>query len=80
MRAQIEKAVERFPKMSANEQNAARAILKRYVDGKIGLDEAYCELLDESLIPMPSGCGLKAKIHSPDEEARLKELIRGKIL
>lgn len=66
--------------MNAGEQKATRAILQRYLDGKIGLDEAYCELLDESLIPMPSGCGLKAKINSPDEEARLKELIRDKVL
>ena len=55
-----------------------KAILKRYSDGEMGLDEAYYELLEDELIPMPQRCAVSAKIPFTDQdEIRLKEKIRG---
>ncbi len=65
---------------NAPDQEKIRAILRRYVAEEIGLDEAYYDLLEEELIPMPQRCGLSAKIpHTPEDEIRLKEKIRGKL-
>jgi len=53
-----------------------KAILERYAEGSIGLDEAYYEMLDEELIPMPQRCCLSAKIQTTaEDEQRLKEKI-----
>ena len=63
------------------DQEKIRAILKRYAADEIGLDEAYYDLLEEELIPMPQRCGLSAKIpHTAEDEIRLKEEIRSKLL
>ena len=57
------------------------AILKRYAADEIGLDEAYYDLLEEELIPMPQRCGMSAKIPlSEEDEIRLKEKIRSRLL
>ena len=62
------------------DQVKIRAILKRYVAEEIGLDEAYYDLLEEELIPMPQRCALSAKIpQTADDEIRLRELIRSKL-
>ena len=62
------------------DQVKIRAILKRYVAEEIGLDEAYYDLLEEDLIPMPQRCGLSAKIpQTAEDEIRLRELIRSKL-
>ncbi len=61
-------------------QEKIKAILKRYLSGEIGLDEAYYDLLEEELIPMPQRCGMSAKIpHTAEDEMRLKEKIRSKL-
>lgn len=78
MRKQIEQAVDKIESASKVNQEKIRAILKRYVDGEIGLDEAYYELLDDELIPMPQRCGMQAKVPGRDEED-LKKKIRAKL-
>jgi hypothetical protein len=81
MKKQIEQAVDRFGSMTKKEQEGVKAILSQYVEGKIGLDEAYCQLLDEELIPMPSRCGLSSKVPSQEEdEDVLKMKIKNKML
>jgi len=78
MRKQIEQAVERIESSSKVNQEKIKAILKRYVEGEIGLDEAYYELLDDELIPMPQRCGMQPKVPGQDEED-LKKKIRAKL-
>jgi len=80
MISQIEQAIEGFEKMSADKRSAMRGILQRYVEGDMGLDEAYYELLDTGLIPMPSRCAMKPKVASDGDEARLKDMIKARIL
>ncbi|MDM7913163.1 MAG: hypothetical protein QUS09_08710 [Methanotrichaceae archaeon] len=70
--------MERIESSSKENQEKIKAVLKRYVEGKIGLDEAYYELLDDELIPMPKRCGMQAKIPGQDEED-LKRMIRSKL-
>ena len=77
---QIEQSLERIDSLSRSNLELMRAILRRYLQGEIGLDEAYYELLDNEIIPMPQRCGLSAKIHpSGEDEDRLKEMIRSKL-
>lgn len=80
MISQIEQAVAGFDKMTTDKREAMRGILHRYVEGFMGIDEAYYELLDAGLIPMPSRCAMKPKIASEGDEARLKDMIRARIL
>jgi hypothetical protein len=78
---QIEKALKEIDAKNIPDQEKMRAILKRYVMGDIGLDEAYYNLLEEELIPMPQRCALSTKIlHTAEDEMRLKEEIRSKLL
>ena len=58
-------------------QRADQAILKRYVDGEVGLDETYYELLEGELIPMPQRCGMYT--HESHDEAQLKDKIRNEL-
>jgi hypothetical protein len=78
MRKQIEQAVEKIGSSSKGNQEMIKAILKRYVEGEIGLDEAYYELLEDELIPMPQRCGMQAKVPGQDEDD-LKRMIRSKL-
>ena len=53
------------------------AILKRYASDEIGLDQAYYDLLEDDLIPMPQRCGLSAKVPvTAEDEELLKKRIR----
>ena len=80
MYKQIEQALKELDAKNAPDREKIRAILKRYAAGEIGLDEAYYDLLEEDLIPMPQRCALSAKIpHSAEDEIRLKEKIRSKL-
>lgn len=66
---------------NAQDREKIRAILKRYAAEEIGLDEAYYDLLEEILIPMPQRCALSAKIpHTAEDEIRLRELIQSKLV
>ncbi len=81
MHKQIEQALDKIDSTSLKNQEEIRSILRKYVDGEIGLDEAYYELLDGELIPMPQRCGMSAKIPLTSEDAiRLKEKIKSKLL
>ena len=81
MYKQIEQALKDIDAKKAPDQEKIRTILKRYVAEEIGLDEAYYDLLEEELIPMPQRCGLSAKIpHTAEDEIRLKENIRSKLI
>ncbi len=69
-------ALERMRKGSPGYEGI-RAILNRYARGEIDLAEAYYDLLEAELIPMPQRCAMSAK-RSPtaEDELRLKEKIR----
>ncbi len=77
MRKQIDQALERLPSMGSADREKARSILSRYASGEAGLDEAYYELLEEELVPMPSRCGMYAKVEGDEED--LKRRIREKL-
>lgn len=78
MLRQIEESLERLNSSSVKKQDGIKAVLKRYADEEISLDEAYYELLDDELIPMPQRCALSAKIPiTAQDEVNLKERIRG---
>jgi hypothetical protein len=77
---QIEQALKDMDAKKVPDRQKISAILKRYVDEEIGLDEAYYDLLEEDLIPMPQRCALSAKIpQTAEDEIRLRELIRSKL-
>ena len=81
MYRQIEQALGKIDALTEKQQEMMLAILKRYEKGEISLDEAYYDLLDGELIPMPQRCGMSAKIPILEEdEIRLKEKIRSKLL
>jgi hypothetical protein len=77
MQKQIEQALEKIDSFGKPKQEKIKAILKRYANGEIGLDEAYYDLLEDELIPMPQRCGMSAKIPvTQQDENRLKEKIK----
>jgi len=77
---QIAEALEKIDSTSKPDQEKMKAILKRYAKNEIGLDEAYYDLLEDQLIPMPQRCALSARIPVTEEdEERLKERIKNKI-
>ncbi len=80
MMEEIEKLVERFESLKEKERTKAAAILKRYIEGEMGLEEVHYTLLDEGLIPMPSRCTMYHKPKtSPQAEEALRSLIKEKI-
>jgi hypothetical protein len=80
MYKQIEQALEKMDSSNKKTQEMMSAILKRYAADEIGLDEAYYDLLEEELIPMPQRCGMSAKIPlAAEDETRLKEKIRSRL-
>lgn len=77
MYKQIEQALEKMDAFGKVRQEKIRAILERYARDEIGLDEAYYDLLEDELIPMPQRCAMSAKIPVTEEdEKRLKEKIK----
>ena len=81
MYKQIEQALEKMDSSNEKTREMMSAILKRYAADEIGLDEAYYDLLEGELIPMPQRCGMSAKIPlSAEDEIRLKEKIRSRLL
>jgi hypothetical protein len=74
---QIELALEKIDSRSKPNQEKIKAILKRYSMGEIGLDEAYYDLLEDELIPMPQRCALYSGIPvTKEDEKGLKEKIK----
>ena len=81
MYKQIEQALEKIDASGKPKQEKMKAILKRYANGEIGLDEAHYDLLEDELIPMPQRCGMSAKIPvTQQDEERLKEKIKNMLL
>lgn len=77
MHKQIEKALENIASSSKPDQDKIKSIMKRYAMDEINLDEAYYDLLEGELIPMPQRCGMSAKIPvTEQDEKRLKGKIR----
>ena len=77
MYKQIEQALEKMDTFGKVRQEKMRAILERYARDEIGLDEAYYDLLEDELIPMPQRCAMSAKIPITEvDEKRLKEKIQ----
>lgn len=77
MYKQIEQALEKMATLGKAKQEKMIAILERYARDEIGLDEAYYDLLEDELIPMPQRCAMSAKIPVTEEdEKRLKEKIK----
>ncbi|MDD2755448.1 MAG: hypothetical protein PHS80_07950 [Methanothrix sp.] len=77
MYKQIEQALEKIDTLGKAKQEKIRAILERYARNEIGLDEAYYDLLEDELIPMPQRCAMSAKIPvTGEDERRLKEKIK----
>ena len=80
MHRQIEDALANLKSSLPQKQEKIKAILFRYAQGEMGLDQAYYELLDDELIAMPQRCAVFAKVPlSEEDELRLKEKIRGLI-
>ena len=78
MHRHIEDALANLNSYPPQKQEKIKAILFRYAQGEMGLDQAYYELLDDDLIAMPQRCAVFAKIPlSEEDELRLKEQIRG---
>lgn len=78
MHRQIEDALANLNSSPPQKQEKIKAILFRYAQGEMGLDQAYYELLDDDLIAMPQRCAVFAKIPlSEEDELRLKEKIKG---
>jgi len=80
MHRQIEDALANLNSSPPQKQEKIKAILFRYAQGEMGLDQAYYELLDDELIAMPQRCAVFAKVPlSEEDELRLKEKIRSLI-
>lgn len=80
MHRQIEDALANLNSSPPQKQEKIKAILFRYAQGEMGLDQAYYELLDDDLIAMPQRCAVFAKVPlSEEDELRLKEKIRSLI-
>ncbi|MFB3764610.1 MAG: hypothetical protein ACE14P_05110 [Methanotrichaceae archaeon] len=77
MHEQIKQAVDNFQGLSRDKQAGVKEILRRYVNGEIGLDVAYYDLLDNEFIPMPQRCGMHAKIN--EDEEKLIAYIKSKL-
>ncbi len=78
MHRQIEDALANLNSSPPQKQEKIKAILFRYAQGEMGLDQAYYELLDDELIAMPQRCAVFAKVPlSEEDELRLKEKIIG---
>ena len=74
---QIEQSLGDMASLSQAKREKMEAVLNRYAADEINLDQAYYDLLEDELIPMPKRCGLSAKIPVTEEdEKRLKEKIR----
>ncbi len=77
MLKQIEQSLEKMAGLSPAKKERMKAILMRYATDEISLDQAYYDLLEDELIPMPQRCTVSAKIPVTEEdEKRLKGKIK----
>jgi hypothetical protein len=77
---QIQQAIDNLENLSDKDQEKFRIILRRYISGEIGVEEAYYYLLDSDLIAMPQRCGMYAKPEKcAQDEEFLKKYIETKL-
>jgi hypothetical protein len=77
---QIRAALDNSGNFSKGDLERFKFIIQRYLSGEIGVDDAYYDLLDNDLFPMPSRCTLYTKVEETgDEEESLKKCINRKL-
>jgi hypothetical protein len=76
MMEEIERLVERFEGLKERERAETAAILRRYANREMNLEEVHYTLLDEGLIPMPSRCTM---YHKPKQSSEAEEALRSLI-
>ena len=77
---EIEQLAKRLDALGLKERTEAVAMLRRYAAGEMSLEEVFCTLLDEGLIPMPARCTMRQKPPvTPEAEEALKALIRERV-
>jgi hypothetical protein len=77
---QIRTALDKSGNFSKGDLERFKAILQRYLLGAIRVEDAYYDLLDTDLVPMPSRCALYTKVEkTADEEEELKKYINRKL-
>jgi hypothetical protein len=77
---QILAALDNSGKFSKGDLERFKVILQKYLLGEIRVDDAYYDLLDNGLIPMPSRCAMYTKTEkTAHEEEELREYINIKL-
>ena len=77
---QIRAALDNSGNLSGGDLERFKAILHRYLLGEIRVEDAYYDLLDDDLVPMPSRCALYTKVEKTShEEEDLKKYINKKL-
>jgi hypothetical protein len=77
---QIRAALDNSGNFSKGDLGRFKVILQRYLSGEIRVDDAYYDLLDNNLVPMPSRCAMHTKAEeTADEEGELKKCINIKL-
>lgn len=77
---QIRAALDNSGNFSKGDLERFKVILHRYLLGEIRVDDAYYDLLDNDLVPMPSRCAMYTKVEeTADEEEELKKYINKKL-
>ena len=80
MLKQIRAALDDSGNFSKGDLEQFKVILQRYLLGEIRVDDAYYDLLDNDLLPMPSRCAMYTKVEkNVDEEEELKKYINKKL-
>jgi hypothetical protein len=77
---QIRAALDNSGNFSKVDLERFKVVLQRYLSGEIRVDDAYYDLLDNDLVPMPSRCAMYTKVEeTADEEEELKKYINIKL-
>lgn len=80
MLKQIRAALDNSGNFSKGDLEQFKFVLQRYLSGEIKVDDAYYDLLDNDLVPMPSRCAMYTKVEkNVDEEEELKKYINKKL-
>ena len=80
MLKQIRAALDNSGNFSKGDLERFKVVLQRYLLGEIRVDDAYYDLLDNDLVPMPSRCAMYTKVEeTADEEEELKKYINIKL-
>jgi hypothetical protein len=80
MLKQIRAALDKSGNFGEVDLKQFKVILQRYLSGEIRVDDAYYDLLDNDLVPMPSRCAMYTKVEeNADEEEELEKYINKKL-